>query len=613
MLLLSIIVLPLLAAILLALLGGGRAVARWVALLTAIGTLLVSLGIASQLKVARDGHRTNTTDRPVDGPVQPRLEWRRTWMTLGNIAQKPAQLTDFEFDADSGDPSDVVDGSERIRTGDTRKALLHRMGFVNGDERVQLNDTQLAELRDAGIVRREASVRLEFYLGADGISVLMLALTAILTISAVLISWESIQDRAAEFYLCLLLLEAGMLGAFVAFDLILFYVFFEFTLIPLFFLVGIWGGAQRQFAAYRFFIYTLAGSVITLLGLVALVLKVMETGLTATPFSIPDIAAALKEHPLSDQWQIGLLLALSAGFVIKVPLFPFHTWLPLAHTEAPTAGSVLLAGILLKLGCYGFLRICLPILPAAVAGFGVPIYATMAVIGIVYGALGALAQSDIKKLVAYSSVSHLGFCMLGMFALNSEGITGAVMQMVNHGLSTGALFLLVGMVYDRYHTRELSELGGLATRLPLLSVCMVFICMASAGLPGLNGFVGELLALIGMFKANPIYAAIGATGVVLGAWYLLDMLRRAFFGPLKEPASVHGPILDINMREALSVVPLMALCLWIGVFPKPLLDTIEEDVRAVVKMYPPSAPAKSEFADAKQTTQETLISVDRRE
>ena len=565
MLLLSIILLPLLAAVLLALLGGGRPVARWVALLTAIGTLLISLGITAKLISIHENKQNASSEsrsNAATGPIQPKLEWRQTWMTLGNLTrQEQIQMDPVVETSDASTPP--------------------------------ANEPPPVEWRTV-----TTPIRLEFYLGADGISVLMLALTAILTISAVLISWEAIHDRATEFYICLLVLEAGMLGAFVAFDLILFYVFFEFTLIPLFFLVGIWGGVQRQFAAYRFFIYTLAGSVITLLGLVALVLKVLQEGLTATPFSIPDIAAALQTHPLPDSWQIGLLLALSAGFVIKVPLFPFHTWLPLAHTEAPTAGSVLLAGILLKLGVYGFLRICLPLLPDAVEGFGVPVFATMAVIGIVFGALGALAQSDIKKLVAYSSVSHLGFCMLGMFALNSEGITGAVMQMVNHGLSTGALFLLVGMVYDRYHTRELSELGGLATRLPLLSVCMVFVCLASAGLPGLNGFVGELLSLIGMFKANPIYSAIGATGVVLGAWYLLDMLRRGFFGPLKEPAPTHGQILDINMRELLSVAPLMALCLWIGVYPKPVLDIIESDVRGVVNLYRTATPISENLAQS---------------
>lgn len=570
MLLLSIILLPLLAAVLLALLGGGRSVARWLALLTAVGTLLLSLGIAAKLNAVREHKESSENQVSMNGPVRPKLEWRRTWMTLGSLTRQERIHIDVPADAAEAKPDEI-------------------------DATGQSIPQEPEPVPEAEWQTVTTPIRLEFYLGADGISVLMLALTALLTVSAVLISWESIQDRATEFYICLLVLEAGMLGAFVAFDLILFYVFFEFTLIPLFFLVGIWGGVQRQFAAYRFFIYTLAGSVITLLGLVALVLKVLQEGLTATPFSIPDIAAALQEHPLPDSWQIGLLLALSAGFVIKVPLFPFHTWLPLAHTEAPTAGSVLLAGILLKLGTYGFLRICLPFLPAAVEGVGVPIFATMSVIGIVYGALGALAQSDIKKLVAYSSVSHLGFCMLGMFALNSEGITGSVLQMVNHGLSTGALFLLVGMVYDRYHTRELADLGGLATRLPLLSVCMVFICLASAGLPGLNGFVGELLALIGMFKANPIYSAIGATGVVLGAWYLLDMLRRGFFGPLKEPASVHGPIFDINMRELLAVAPLMVLCLGIGVYPKPVLDTIESDVRGIVNLYRPSVPVKNEI------------------
>ena len=575
MLLLSIILLPLLAALLLALLGGDRAVARWIALLTAVGTLALSVGLFSRINSPSSGADVVQNPNIVESPVRPRVEWRRTWMTLGEIAHKKREVTREKITA-----QDEITG-EQIETGEVKLGV------------------------DVEIVR--VPVRLEFYLGADGISVLMLMLTAILTVSAVLISWETIQERATEFYICLLVLEAGMLGAFLAFDLLLFYVFFEFTLIPLFFLVGIWGGAQRQFAAYRFFIYTLAGSMITLLGLVALVMKVMQEGLTATPFSIPDIAAALQQHPLPDHWQIGLLLALSAGFVIKIPLFPFHTWLPLAHTEAPTAGSVLLAGVLLKLGAYGFLRLCLPLLPVAVAGIGVPVYGTMAVIGIVYGALGALAQSDIKKLVAYSSVSHLGFCVLGIFALNSEGITGGVMQMVNHGLSTGALFLLVGMVYDRYHTRELSELGGLATRLPLLTVCLVFICLASAGLPGLNGFVGELLALIGMFKVNPLYSAIGATGVVLGAWYLLDMLRRGFFGPLKEPASTHGPIQDINVRELLAVGPLMILCLWIGVTPRPWLEVISEDVRGIVKLYPQKATASEAEVAATRNSGETLV------
>lgn len=608
MLLLSIILLPLLAAGLLALLGGGQSVARWLALLTAIGTLLISLGLAAKLAGFREHSQRPESSSGVNGPIQLKYEWRRTWMTLGETARNPSRVSDFEFDADPNDDVEiiVVDGFHRVRMNGPKNVKLREIGFVNGDERLVLSDAQFEELREAGIVRTQAPIRLEFYLGADGISVLMLVLTAILTISAVLISWESIQDRATEFYICLLVLEAGMLGAFVAFDIVLFYVFFEFTLIPLFFLVGIWGGVQRQFAAYRFFIYTLAGSVITLLGLVALVMKVLQEGLIATPFSIPDIAAALVRHPLPLPWQAGLLLALSAGFVIKVPLFPFHTWLPLAHTEAPTAGSVLLAGVLLKLGSYGFLRICLPLFPDAVEMVGVPVFGTMAVIGIVFGALGALAQSDIKKLVAYSSVSHLGFCMLGMFALNSEGITGAVMQMVNHGLSTGALFLLVGMVYDRYHTRELADLGGLATRLPLLSVCMVFICLASAGLPGLNGFVGELLSLIGMFRANPIYSAIGATGVVLGAWYLLDMLRRGFFGPLKEPANTHGPILDINMRELLAVVPLMGLCLWIGVYPKPVLDSIESDVHGIVNLYRPAPPATKKLVSVRSNVVEEV-------
>jgi NADH-quinone oxidoreductase subunit M len=293
------------------------------------------------------------------------------------------------------------------------------------------------------------------------------------------------------------------------------------------------------------------------------------------------------QNPLSQYWQIALFLAISVGFMVKVPVFPLHTWLPLAHVEAPTAGSVLLAGVLLKLGTYGFLRLCLPMFPAACVAVGIPLMGILAVAGIIYGSFCALAQRDIKKLVAYSSVAHLGFCMLGLFALNEAGIAGGVLQMINHGLSTGALFLLVGMIYDRYHTRQLDDLGGLAARLPLIACTMVFIAMASIGLPGLNGFTGEVLSLAGMFRRHPVYAVLGTSGVVLGAWYMLTMIQQAFFGPLREP-SAHGhehPINDMNVREAFAIAPICALCLLIGVFPQPLINTIQPDIAAVVSLY----------------------------
>ena len=437
-----------------------------------------------------------------------------------------------------------------------------------------------------------AGISLEFYLGLDGISLTMVLLTTLLTISAVLVSWTSVSERSAEFYASLLILESGLIGVFCAFDIVLFYVFFEFTLIPLFFMVGIWGGPLRRYAAGKFFIYTLSGSMVTLLGLIWLVVEAYQVGLVTgtplvTPLSIPDIAALLEAHPLPIETQIALFLMIAAGFMIKVPLFPFHTWLPLAHVEAPTAGSVLLAGVLLKLGSYGFLRLVLPMVPKACEQVGVPLIGVLSVIGIVYGSFCALAQNDIKKLVAYSSVAHLGFCMLGLFALNSEGISGGVMQMINHGLSTGALFCIVGMFYERYHTRQLTELGGLANRMPMLGVAMVFTSFASIGLPGLNGFVGEVLALIGMFKRDPLLAVIGASGVVLGAWYLLGVLQKAFFGPLQEPHQHHGhePVPDLNVREVLALAPLLAMCLWLGLFPQPVLDLIRPDVESLTKLY----------------------------
>jgi NADH-quinone oxidoreductase subunit M len=432
--------------------------------------------------------------------------------------------------------------------------------------------------------RKLPAVHLEFQLGMDGISLGLILLTSLLTVSAVLISWAPIHDREREYYAALLVLMGALNGAFCSFDLVLFYVFFEFTLLPLFFLVGIWGGPQRREAAVKFFLYTFAGSLVTLAGLALLVMYAIQHSAIAYPFSIPELAAALEAHRMPVSLQIGLLLAISLGFAIKVPLFPFHTWLPLAHVEAPTAGSVILAGVLLKLGAYGFLRICLPLFPDACYSVGTPLIGALAVIGVIYGALCAYAQSDLKKLVAYSSISHLGFCMLGMFALNAEGITGSFLQIINHGLSTGALFLLVGMVYERYHTREISQLGGIASKLPLISTAMVFTCLASMGLPGLNGFVGEFLSLVGMFKTNRTFAVVSTAGVILAALYLLSMLRHAFFGPVG-PAPAHHDVGDMRRAEGWSLVPLLALCLAIGIYPKPLIDLVKPDVQAIARLY----------------------------
>jgi NADH-quinone oxidoreductase subunit M len=450
----------------------------------------------------------------------------------------------------------------------------------------------------------------QFYIGLDGLNVWLVVLTALLMVPAVLVSWRAIDERVAEYYAWLLLLETAMLGVFVSFDILLFYVFFELTLVPLFFLIGIWGGPQRRYAARKFFIYTLAGSLITLLGVLAVIVVCYNyqpagqpPGATRTlTFSIPQLVTLVNDHIRDAQsdpdarafwsrFQIWVFLALMTGFAIKVPLVPFHTWLPLAHVEAPTAGSVLLAGVLLKIGAYGFLRLCLPLAPDASLILGVPLIGTLAVIGIIYGALCAYAQDDIKRLVAYSSVSHLGFCMLGMFALNVTGLSGSLLQMTNHGLSTGALFLLVGMLYERYHTRMMADYGGMGARLGLLACFFVYISLTSIGLPGLNGFVGEVLVFMGMFDFGsnvvngPLLAIIGTSGIVLGAWYLLTMLRRVFFGPVKEPEhEEHGPVGDLNGRELTALVPIALVCLVIGVYPQPVLDTVRRDVDVVARI-----------------------------
>jgi NADH-quinone oxidoreductase subunit M len=465
---------------------------------------------------------------------------------------------------------------------------------------VQFRQPWLTIAGDATDQAASQGLKLEFFFGIDGISISLILLTALLSASCVLISWKSIRNREAEFYVALLL-EAGLFGVFCAFDIVLFYVFFEFTLAPLFFMIAMWGGPHRRAAAVKFFLYTIAGSLITLLGVVMLASRAAADGL-ATPCSLPDLAAFLRENPLERSLQIKIFLMLAAGFMVKVPVFPFHTWLPLAHVEAPTAGSVLLAGVLLKLGVYGFLRLCLPLVPVACVDVGLPLISILAIIGILYGSMCALVQRDVKKLVAYSSISHMGFCMLGLFALNVEGLSGGVLQMINHGLSTGGLFLLVGMIYDRYHSRMLDDLGGLAARLPYLACFFVFISMASIGLPGLNGFVGEFLSLAGMFHTHYLYAVLGATGVVLAAWYLLTMLQHLLFGPLKEPLRGAPPPRDINLRELLAIGPIAAACLWIGVRPQPLLELVEPDVKAIAAIYQDRSLFAHEEADSPRLT-----------
>jgi NADH-quinone oxidoreductase subunit M len=448
----------------------------------------------------------------------------------------------------------------------------------------------------------DGSSAVQFYVGLDGLNIWLIALTSVLMVPSVLIGWESITERVNEYYAWLLLLQTAMTGVFLSFDLILFYVFFELTLVPLFFLIGIWGGSMRREAARKFFLFTLTGSLITLIGAIAVVLICQQGGAraggTGLTFAIPELVSTVQgllgggqaESFYGRDVQTLIFLALALGFAIKVPIFPLHTWLPLAHTEAPTAGSVLLAGVLLKLGAYGFLRLCLPLTPDAAVQVGVPLIGTLAAIGVIYGALCAYAQTDIKKLVAYSSVSHLGFCMLGLFALNVAGLTGGLLQMINHGLSTGGLFLLVGMLYDRYHTRQMADYSGMAARLKLLAAFMVFICLTSVGMPGLNGFVGEMLIMAGVYDlrlaAMPGYgfAIVLAIGIVLGAWYLFTMLLRVFFGPLREPGHEGHGVTDLNGRELATIVPVMALCLLIGVWPQPLLDTSRADVGVVAKI-----------------------------
>lgn len=416
------------------------------------------------------------------------------------------------------------------------------------------------------------SLNINYYLGVDGISLWLFLLTAFITPLAILFSFESIKTRIKQYYILLLILQSAMLGAFCALDLIMFYIFFEAILIPMYMIIGIWGGDKKYYAMWKFFFFTMVGSVLMLVAIIYL-------GITEKTFSVDGLLNEMYMISLPIQTQIILFWAFIIAFAIKIPLFPLHTWLSDAHTEAPTAGSVILAGVLLKLGSYGFIRFCLPMFPEPSLTFG-PIIATFAVIGIIYGSLVAAVQKDVKRLVAYSSVAHMGFVTLGIFSFTVEGLTGSVLQQINHGLSTGGLFLLVGMIYDRRHTRMIDQFGGIAKVMPLYYVLFVFIMLASVGLPGLNGFVGEFMILVGSYKLLPIHTAFATVGVVLAAVYLLWLVRKIFYGPITK--AENEKLKDLRPVEVFILLPIIAMCLLIGLYSKPFTSVIQPAVTNII-------------------------------
>ena len=420
---------------------------------------------------------------------------------------------------------------------------------------------------------------ISYHVGLDGISLLLYIMTTFLTMISIIASW-GVTKHIREYMMAFLALSTGMLGVFISLDMFLFYFFWEFQLVPMYIIIGVWGGPRRVYAAVKFFLYTAVGSLLMLVAIIW-IYKAIEnqTGVATTDLIF--ITNNL-ELPISPQkW---LFLAFFLAFAIKVPMFPFHTWLPDAHVEAPTAGSVILAGVLLKMGTYGFFRFNLPLFPQASYEF-MPLIAWLSIIGIVYGALVSLVQEDLKKLVAYSSVSHLGFVMIGIFALNHYGMQGALLQNINHGISTGALFLLVGVIYDRRHTRMISEFGGLAKVMPKYTICFMIIALSSIGLPGMNGFVGEFLILLGVFENNGLWAACATSGVIFAACYILWMFQRVMFQKLDNPKNENLP--DMNTRELITVVPLIILVFWIGLYPKPFLKTFDASVEHLLTKVSP--------------------------
>ena len=444
-----------------------------------------------------------------------------------------------------------------------------------------------------------------YHVGIDGISLLLVLLTTLLGPLAVLSSWDAIESRMKEYYVFMLMLQAGMLGVFISLDFFLFYVFWEVMLVPMYFLIGVWGGPRKLYAAIKFFLYTLVGSVLLLLGILALYFVYPQIAAQH-----PEIAAQFGMGPTFDilafhaiapyltfDFQYWIFLAFFVGFAIKVPMFPFHTWLPDAHVEAPTAGSVILAGVLLKMGTYGFLRFSLPILPEGTKYF-VPMMIALSIIGIIYGALVAMMQPDMKKLVAYSSVSHMGFVMLGMFALNPVGLNGSIIQQINHGISTGALFLIVGMIYERRHTREISQFGGVSNVMPVFAIVFLIMTMSSIGLPLLNGFIGEFTIVMGALQENLWWAVAAGLGIVLGAAYMLWLYQRTMLGKIENPAN--QKLIDLSVRELVTVVPLIIMAFWIGLYPAPFFAVLDKPVKKIVERVRPDALQASPRLNAEQ-------------
>jgi len=467
----------------------------------------------------------------------------------------------------------LVRGEESVVAQNSKYLALYTTLFTFAFALYMLNNFDGSSADFQFVEKKEwfPSLGLTYHLGVDGISMFFVLLSSFLMPICILASWDAIQSRVKEYMIAFLVLESLMIGTFCALDMVLFYVFFEAVLIPMFVIIGVWGGPRRIYASYKFFLYTLCGSILMLVALLTLYVQVGST-------DIP----TLMDNPVAESLQLWLWLACFASFAVKMPMWPVHTWLPAAHVEAPTAGSVILAGVLLKMGGYGLLRFSIPMFPDA-SEFFTPLVFWLSVIAIVYTSLVALVQEDMKKLIAYSSVAHMGFVTLGIFTMTQQGVDGAIFQMLSHGLISSALFLCVGVVYDRLHTREISRYGGLVKNMPRYATVFMIFMLGSVGLPGTSGFVGEFLTLLGAFQVDTIVTAVAATGLIFGAAYMLVLYRRVVFGPQENKDA--AAMSDLNIREIAILVPLAALVLWLGVFPGAVTDVISPSVEKLISDY----------------------------